>query len=701
MPAVPMDAGNRDSLCVGRAPLCIEDVIGVAEGRIGVALEADPGYRARLERGAAAVERALAEGRAIYGVSTGVGASVENAIPEPLRDLLPRNVARFHGCGTGRILGENESAAVVAVRLASLARGYSGVRPLLLERLCDFLNLRLLPRIPEEGSVGASGDLTPLSYLAAALLGEREVSLRGELFSAADGHARAGLEPLALRARESLAIMNGTSVMAALGCLGFGRALRLARWASALTAVACDAMRGNPAHFDARIFALKPHPGTQRCAAWIRADLRRAAGDPAAEPARLQDRYSLRCAPHVIGVLLDALDFSRSLLEIELNGVNDNPMVDPESGDILHGGNFYGGHLCFALDGLKTAVANVADLLDRQLCLLCDPATQRRSARESGGGAGACQRGASRLQGDADHGLGAHRRGAQAQHARERLQPQHGVAQSGQGQHGDDRRARLSAGARARARRSPPCTRSRSARPSICAKARPARCAAAPCATPCARRFRSTSPTAARTATSRRCWRCTRRASFRRAISIPNEREAARAGARPAGAAGGGVGGGGVARIPSGPLTLEVLMHGMATSTGVRAEFREEKTLALLESPLVSEGTLYFIPPSRMARITTRPGASSLVIDGQKMSYTDETGASDVDLAGQSGRPHDRRELRGAVRRRSRRAAGALPRRVRGRGAALAHARSCRRRPRSRSSSRRSSCAATARRSRR
>jgi len=369
------DDGKPDPLCVGRAQLCIEDVIDVAEGRVRVALDPDPGYRARLARGVAAVERALDKGRAIYGISTGVGASVGNAIPDRLRDLLPVNVVRFHGCGTGRILDETESAAVVAVRLVSLARGFSGVRPVLLERLCDFLNLRLLPRIPEQGSVGASGDLTPLSYLAAALLGEREVSLRGEVLPALDGLARAGLAPLALSARESLAIMNGTSVMAALGCLAFARALRLARWASALTAIGCDAMRGNPGHFDARIFAQKPHPGTQRCAAWIRADLARAPGASPAEPARLQDRYSLRCAPHVIGVLLDALDFSRSTLEIELNGVSDNPLVDPDSGDVLHGGNFYGGHVCFALDGLKTAVANVADLLDRQLCLLCDPAT--------------------------------------------------------------------------------------------------------------------------------------------------------------------------------------------------------------------------------------------------------------------------------------------------------------------------------------
>jgi histidine ammonia-lyase len=369
------DDGKRDPLCVGSAPLRVEDVIELAEGRIRVALDPDPGYRARLARGADAVEAALGRGGVIYGISTGVGASVDNAIPGAVRDLLPANLVRFHGCGTGRILDETEAAAVVAVRLASLARGFSGVRSVVLERLCDFLNLRLLPRIPAEGSVGASGDLTPLSYLAATLLGEREVSLRGEVLSAADGLARAGLEPLALRARESLAIMNGTSAMAALGCLGFARALGLARWACALTAVGCDSMRGNPAHFDERIFALKPHPGSQRSAAWIRADLARPAGASPVLPARVQDRYSLRCAPHVIGVLLDALDFSRSMLEIELNGVSDNPLVDPDSGDILHGGNFYGGHLCFALDGLKAAVANVADLLDRQLCLLCDPAT--------------------------------------------------------------------------------------------------------------------------------------------------------------------------------------------------------------------------------------------------------------------------------------------------------------------------------------
>jgi len=366
---------DRHLLRVGCVPLRVEDLVALAEGRAQAALDPDPAYRARLAAGASAVERALGAGRVIYGVSTGVGASLENAIPNEFQPMLPLNLLRFHGCGTGRVLEETEAAAVVAARLVSLGRGYSGVRPVLLERLCELLNLRLLPRIPAEGSVGASGDLTPLSYLAALLVGEREATLRGSLLTAAQALAQVGLAPLALAPKESLALMNGTSVMTALGSLAFVRALRLARWAAALSAVACDVMRGNPAHFDARIFELKPHPGTRRCAAWIREDLTRAPGGKPGPPARLQDRYSIRCAPHVIGVLLDALDFSRSMLETELNGVNDNPLIDPDTGDVLHGGNFYGGHVCFALDGMKAAVASVADLLDRQLCLLCEPGT--------------------------------------------------------------------------------------------------------------------------------------------------------------------------------------------------------------------------------------------------------------------------------------------------------------------------------------
>ncbi len=371
----PRAEDARAACRIGRSALRIDEILALARGALRAEIDPDPGYRAWLERGRRALEQAQARGEPVYGVTTGVGASVGNAIPEALRGELPQNLFRFHGCGTGRILDENEAAAVVAVRLVSLARGHSGVRAVLLERLCALLNQRLLPRIPAEGSVGASGDLTPLSYLAAALAGEREVTLGGRVLPADQALLEAGLEPLALAPKESLSLMNGTSVMTALGCLAFAGARRLARLAAAQTAAVVEATRGNPGHFDARIFELKPHPGQVRCAAWIREDLGLAAGARRAAPARLQDRYSLRCAPHVIGVLVDALELARRTLEIELNSVDDNPLVDPESGEILHGGNFYGGHVCFAMDGLKAALASVADLLDRQLVLLCDPAT--------------------------------------------------------------------------------------------------------------------------------------------------------------------------------------------------------------------------------------------------------------------------------------------------------------------------------------
>jgi len=331
----------------------------------------DSTYRARLDAACRAIDRQLERGLPVYGVTTGVGSSVVNLVAPEHRAEISQHLQRSLGVGTGRILSESQAAAVVAARLVSLASGHSGVRAIVLERLCVFLEARLLPCIPEEGSVGASGDLAPLSYIAAALAGEREVMLAGRALSAADAHAELGLEPLALYPKEVLSLVNGTSVMTALGCLAQDDALRLARLACAITALASEAVRGNPAHFDARIAAWKPHAGQVRAAAFIAEDLEYDPARPLPSPARLQDRYSIRCAPHVIGVLFDAAELARGVLEVELNGANDNPLVDPDTGDVLHGGNFYGGHVCFAMDALKAAVASVADLLDRQLALLC------------------------------------------------------------------------------------------------------------------------------------------------------------------------------------------------------------------------------------------------------------------------------------------------------------------------------------------
>ena len=360
-------------LHIGRVPITVEDLLALARGERTPVLWNDPGYRARLDAACRAIEKQLERGLPVYGVTTGVGSAVGEVVPPEHRAEIAQHLARSLGVGTGRILSEPQAAAVIAARLVSLASGHSGVRALVLERLCEFLRARLLPRIPEEGSVGASGDLAPLSYVAAALAGEREVTLAGRELNAAEAHAELGIEPLALQPKEVLSLVNGTSVMTALGCIALEDGLRLARLACALTAIASEAVRGNPAHFDARIAAWKPHAGQVRAAAWIAADLEYDPARPLPSPARLQDRYSIRCAPHVIGVLFDACELTRGVLEVELNGANDNPLVDLETGDVLHGGNFYGGHVCFAMDALKAAVASVADLLDRQLALLCSP----------------------------------------------------------------------------------------------------------------------------------------------------------------------------------------------------------------------------------------------------------------------------------------------------------------------------------------
>ena len=354
---------------IGEEPLSIDDLVALATGRRSPALASRA--RDRMKRSADILARFHESGGEIYGVTTSVGGSIGTPVPPEYAADLSLNVLRMHGVGTGRILDEVEAAAVMTARLASLAGGLSGVRPEIAERLIELLDARMLPRIPSEGSVGASGDLTPLSYLAAILVGEREVSFRGEEVDAKTALRELGLTPLELLPKEGLALMNGTSMTTALACLCWVRARRLARLASTLTAMTSFAIRGNAIHFDERLHAAKPHPGQRRVAEWIREDLVGTVSD--AKPVRLQDRYSVRCAPQIIGVLVDALAWAETTLETELNGVSDNPIVDLDDEVVLHGGNFYGGHVGFVCDALKTAVANVADLLDRQIMLLCNP----------------------------------------------------------------------------------------------------------------------------------------------------------------------------------------------------------------------------------------------------------------------------------------------------------------------------------------
>lgn len=361
---------NKPNITFGQQPLTIEDINQLAQRNATASLNRDPQFKARIEQGADFIKTLLREDGVIYGVTTGYGDSVTTQVPLANVPELPLHLTRFHGCGLGNIFNAQQTRAILATRLASLCQGYSGVSWQLLEQLNRLLEHDILPRIPEEGSVGASGDLTPLSYVAAALIGERDVMFNGAIKPAQEVFQDLGIEPIRLQPKEGLAVMNGTAVMTALACLAYSRAEYLIQLCSRITSLCSIALQGNSAHFDDILFSVKPHPGQNQVAAWIRDDLNHHKHPRNSE--RLQDRYSIRCAPHIIGALNDAMPWFKQVIETELNSANDNPIIDGEGQHVLHGGHFYGGHIAMVMDTMKTGVANLADLMDRQMALLMD-----------------------------------------------------------------------------------------------------------------------------------------------------------------------------------------------------------------------------------------------------------------------------------------------------------------------------------------
>ena len=357
---------------IGKDWLCIEDITAAAKKQICIRLCRSAEFEAKIEAGTSFFNHALEEHGGIYGVTTGYGAScTENVKPDQYREL-PLNLTRYHGCGMGDFFDSETVRALMLIRMNTLAQGYSAVSMELLRLIDFFIEHDILPLVPQEGSVGASGDLTPLSYLAGALIGERKVVYNGSVRPSADVLAELGKKPYQFLPKEAIAIMNGTAVMNAVSALAFSDAEYLADLSCRISAMNSIALRGNAYHFSERLFALKPHPGQALAAEKIRTALPgENQGRPAA-PAKIQDNYSIRCSPHVIGLFYDMRDTMRKFIETEMNSANDNPLVDPETKSVHHGGHFYGGHICFAMDALKNISANLADLIDRQLALLVD-----------------------------------------------------------------------------------------------------------------------------------------------------------------------------------------------------------------------------------------------------------------------------------------------------------------------------------------
>lgn len=360
----------NNNICFDGSHIALEDIVAIAQQQKSSSLSNDAAFKAKFDKGVAFLDKLLQEDGGIYGVTTGYGDSCTTSIPAQLVNQLPQHLYTFHGCGMGEIFDAPTTRAILAARLNSLVQGVSGVRYELLEQLHRLIEHDILPVIPQEGSVGASGDLTPLSYIAAVLCGERKVMYQGSIQDTADVYKKLNIKPLTLRPKEGLAIMNGTAVMTAIACMAYSRAQYLCQLSSRITALASIAIQGNAYHFDRLLFSVKPHPGQNQIAAWIHDDLN--IGDAPRHSTRLQDRYSIRCAPHIIGVLQDSLPWLRQFIENELNSANDNPIIDGEGEHVLHGGHFYGGHIAFAMDSLKNATANLADLLDRQLAQMCD-----------------------------------------------------------------------------------------------------------------------------------------------------------------------------------------------------------------------------------------------------------------------------------------------------------------------------------------
>ena len=360
-------------LIISGQGLGIDDVVAVAEGQKVVL---DTAVLPAVNRSRRAVETLVREGRIAYGITTGFGHFKDKFISADESLQLQLNLVRSHAVGTGPILPEEDVRGMLLARANTLAQGYSGVRSIVIQTLLDMLNSGVHPRVPAQGSLGASGDLAPLAHLTLPLIGEGEAFYQGSLLPGGDAMQAAGLSPLILQAKEGLALLNGTAFMVGLGAIVVRRAINLALTADIAAALTLEALQGTDRAYDDRVHQLRPHPRQIECAAFLRKIL---AGSRLLRPAtstNVQDPYTLRCVPQVHGAVRDSVAYAKWVLEIELNSVNDNPLIfvndEGDEIEVISAGNFHGEPIALAMDYLKLALTEIGNMSERRIAQLVD-----------------------------------------------------------------------------------------------------------------------------------------------------------------------------------------------------------------------------------------------------------------------------------------------------------------------------------------
>jgi histidine ammonia-lyase len=372
---------SRNVVLTG-SDLTLAEVYAVVFENLPVSFSADA--RRAMDASRKVIESCVASDAAVYGVNTGFGKMASTRISRDEIRELQTNLVRSHACGVGSPLSEAETRAMMLLRANAMAKGYSGVRPLIVETLCALLNRGVHPVVPSQGSVGASGDLAPLAHLAEVVIGEGQAVFEGSLLTGGEALRLAGLSPVALEAKEGLALLNGTQGMQALLALAVHAAEILIETADMAAALSLDALRGSPAAFDEKIAMVRGFPGHAVTARNLRrlnegSEIRESHRSPNVDT-RVQDPYCLRCAPQVHGAVRDVLSHVRTILSIELNSATDNPLVFAETGEVLSGGNFHGQPLAMAADSLAVALATLAGISERRTEQMTNPQSSQLPA---------------------------------------------------------------------------------------------------------------------------------------------------------------------------------------------------------------------------------------------------------------------------------------------------------------------------------